>query len=305
VSVTDADGNPVAAAAVAFEELGETLASDDEGGVSWADLPGEAASLSVTAQGYLPAETTATLERGPNEVTVALERDPFGLLPAEACAPGESPVYIEDFQDKRAQGWTAIDFQTAGWALVDDPAAAGDIAAVLTSPEHTGDSLQTLDDQPLVVDNGVWRLRFMITGAPRQLSFNWRHPRDPYEIEQGEVNDSRYQIILGTTDPAHARRLQQPLLNVGLTNGSFRAKADTWYFVEISTFDSRIEVWVDGLSIMGFTDPNPIPPGGIGLELFPPQGEDTAVYFDDMSLCELSAVFAPLPTATPAPTTAP
>jgi hypothetical protein len=49
---------------------------------------------------------------------------------------------------------------------------------------------------------------------------------------------------------------------------------------------------------MTYQDPEPLPPGGPGLEMW--LVDDTVtVYFDDISVCELSAPFTPL--ATPAP----
>ena len=66
------------------------VAADDRGQVTWNNLPGEEGTLGVSAQGYFPAQQALSLERGPNEVTVALERDPYGLLPADACAAGEN-----------------------------------------------------------------------------------------------------------------------------------------------------------------------------------------------------------------------
>ena len=92
VKVVDAEGNPVPDASVVLAELGEdemgTQTSDADGQVAWTDLPGENVSLSVQGQGYFAGEVSQAIERGPNEVTVSLEADPFGLLPSVACAPG-------------------------------------------------------------------------------------------------------------------------------------------------------------------------------------------------------------------------
>jgi hypothetical protein len=51
---------------------------------------------------------------------------------------------------------------------------------------------------------------------------------------------------------------------------------------------------------MGYEDPQPLPPGGIDYEvwLF---NDATILYFDDISLCELSAPFMLAPTVTPIP----
>ncbi|MFL7870374.1 MAG: carboxypeptidase-like regulatory domain-containing protein, partial [Anaerolineales bacterium] len=101
VKIIDQDGNPIPGANVVFPESGNDgpVIVDDGGQAVWNNLPGETGTLGVAAPGYFSAEQSLSLERGPNEVTVALERDPYGLLPAEACAPGEKLLYIEDFQD--------------------------------------------------------------------------------------------------------------------------------------------------------------------------------------------------------------
>jgi hypothetical protein len=40
--------------------------------------------------------------------------------------------------------------------------------------------------------------------------------------------------------------------------------------------------------VAAYEDPVGLPPGTLGLEYWPPD-ETTAVYFDDISVCELSA----------------
>ena len=60
-------------------------------------------NLQVSAPGYHAASQPVTLERGPNELAVVLQRDPLGLAAADACAPDEKLLYIEDFQDGEAQ----------------------------------------------------------------------------------------------------------------------------------------------------------------------------------------------------------
>ena len=124
VKVTDADGNPIAGANVAFPESGDDapVSTDDSGQVTWSSLGGPNGALTVAAPGYFGAEQSVSLGRGPNEVVVALERDPYGLLPSVACAPEEKSLYIEDFQDGQAQGWQAITAATEfgannGWGL--------------------------------------------------------------------------------------------------------------------------------------------------------------------------------------------
>lgn len=120
VLVIDEGELPVFEAIISVSELDDesgTLTTDNQGAVSWADLPGEIVTLSVSAQGYLSVELSEVIGRGDNQLTIALERDPFGILTSEACAPGETLLYVEDFQDGHAQGWETIEYGAQGWAL--------------------------------------------------------------------------------------------------------------------------------------------------------------------------------------------
>jgi hypothetical protein len=101
VSVMDEAGAPIVSASIIFPESGngEPVTADAAGKHSWSNLPGAAATLKVSAQGYLPSEQSETLERGPSEISVVMKRDPYGLLPSTACATGEKLLFMEDFQD--------------------------------------------------------------------------------------------------------------------------------------------------------------------------------------------------------------
>jgi hypothetical protein len=294
VSVTDAEGSPIAAASVALPESGDDqpVQTDDAGQASWANLPGESITLNVSAQGYLPAEESATIERGPNEVTVVLERDPFGLLPSEACRENEALLYIEDFQDGEAQGWPEIQFNAPGWHLDadPDPERADNLLIYAQSAPLPGQPVSsTLQTENNQFDNAVWRIRFMMVGRVEE-SFNWRQNTQPLQVEGQEVFDSRYQIILGTNYNEGIRRLQQPLTNVGVGFGYRYPQQNTWSTLEISTFEGNTQVFMDGLLVMAYQDETPVPPGSIGLEYWPPD-EASAVYFDNISVCGLSAPF--------------
>ena len=67
--------------------------TDENGMITWTNLPDENASFSVNASGYYTKDSAMTVQNGPNEVTVTLEADPLGLLPAAACAAGEIPPH--------------------------------------------------------------------------------------------------------------------------------------------------------------------------------------------------------------------
>ena len=297
VSVTDEQGNAIDGAVVTLAEVEGPQTTDTRGQVAWADLQGESAALSVKAQGYFPGETATTLQRGPNEAVVVLERDPFGLLTSQACGDAETLVYVEDFQDGHPQGWPDIEFRAQGWALDPHPDEAGNRVASASDPGHIGVGLQGV-----AVEDAVLRLRFMLVGG-RDVAFNWRSAFDAYAIEGGEVTDSRYQIVVRDGAGLLMQRVQLPVRNLGVANSRTVPKAGAWHRIEIATFEGSTEVWVDGAPVMSYEDSQPLPAGGIGLELFPAAETSTVVYFDDIAVCGLSAPFVSMPT--PEPTAAP
>ncbi|HEC24123.1 MAG TPA: hypothetical protein ENI95_14520 [Chloroflexi bacterium] len=297
VSITDADGNPIAGAEVTLAELGDDESAiqtaDNVGQVSWANLPGESVSFSVTAQGYFPLEEAAAIERGPNDLTLTLERDPFGLLPSQACRPEETPLYIEDFQDGEAAGMPDITFNPA-WSIEPQADSSGNMIVAARMPESGGGDPGAFSNlNGYVFENAVWRTRFMLDGRG-EVSFNWRFAPEPYDVDGQEVFDSRYQIIMGTNFNTHMRRLQQPVLNIGVANGATHPQVGTWHYLEVATYEDTTQVWLDGQPVMSYTDPDIVPPGMLGLEYWYPD-EVTTAYFDNISVCQLDAPFVSFP----------
>jgi hypothetical protein len=296
VSVTDAEGSPIAAAIVALPESGDDqpVQTDDAGQVSWANLPGESITLNVSAQGYFPAEESATIERGPNEVIVALERDPFGLLPSEACSPNETVLYVEDFQDGMAQGWdnvtAALEYNAPnGWDVIDDPEEAGNTVLIATNEarDFGAGYYETM------FDNAVWRLRVKIQSEARDMFgfLNWRHG-------QTEGGEYRYVVQFGTqgsvfTDLSRLEFPEPGHFSVGTTSHSFRQ--DQWYFVEISTYEGVTQLWIDGVQLKSYEDPTPLGEGGIGLEVHAFSDAPFTYSYDNFAVCGLDAPFETLP----------
>ena len=286
LKVTDVDGNAIPGAGVIFGES-EPILTDVNGMVSWTNLVAPDGLLAVAAQGYFTSDQTFSLNRGSNELVVALERDPIGLLPSQACAPDETLLYVEDFQDGSGQGWNEIEYYANGWLVEEFPAEPGNLVASNSNMEHHGHSLQDV-----TFGDAVWRVRFFVSGR-RLISFNWLENYN-IEIEGQQIDNSRYQIVLDT-DGIGIRRLTLPVMNIGAASGR-GAKAENWHTIEISTFQGRTEVWLDGQKKSGYTDPKPLPSGGIGLEFIPfdTAKPGTIVYFDNMSICGLSAPFSSL-----------
>ncbi len=294
VTVTDETGAPIAGASIVFPESGDDAAvqTNKQGQYSWSNLPGELASLNISAQGYIPNSANQVLVRGTNNASVALQRDPFGLLPSEACASGEKLLYAEDFQDNRAQGWNEIDLKTPGWDMAASAEKAGDIILSAQYSEMLGDGPLSSRLNEMEFENAVWRVNFLIsqTFARQQnwFSFNWKHALNPFDLGGQQIFDSRYQTPIGFNYFA-LRRVQQPVTNIGIGQVK-NPKADEWHLVEISSHEGLTGVWLDGKRLLEYEDPQPIPPGTIGFELWL-SGSETIVYFDDMSVCELSTPF--------------
>lgn len=302
VKITDQDGNPLPVSKVVFPESGDgsPVTADDAGQIVWNDLPGDSGTLSISSQGYLPAEESLSLERGPNEVIVALELDPYGLLPVDACAAGETLAYAEDFQDSVADDWPEIQFNAPSWALESDPANSSDF---VISASYNANAVEHGTQSRLegyAFENAVWCFKYILDGnltGDNWLSFNWLQAPEPVVINDVEVFDSRYQLPLNVNN-FHMRRLQQPIVNVQVATGKY-PKDGEWHSVEIATYQGYTEVWVDGVLNMSYQDPQPLPAGGLGLEVWL-MDETAKVYFDDISLCELSATFVPMLTPEPA-----
>lgn len=299
LKVTGADGNPIALATVTLDN-GAPVLTDENGQASWTNLPAPDGSLKVSAQGYLASDQTFSLNRGPNEVVFALERDPNGVLPSEACGAGESLLYLDDFQDGEAQGWNFSYNTNAGAHYV---GAAPDAAAnsVLTIDANKityygGDAYLGGNGGETFAD-AVWRMKFMVS-QPTAPDFIW-HGSGPLELGGQQFTHAQYSFYFagGKSQVQLNRALEGGpnvvVSNPRLTTASFRQAGMQWYQMEISTYQGHIQLWIDGKKVMEYTDTAPLPPGDIGIWIGAfTEPSTTVLYFDDISVCGLSAPFA-------------
>jgi hypothetical protein len=267
------------------DEVG-TQITDDVGQAFWYDLPGETINLSISAQGYYPLDISESIERGINQLAVALERDPHGLLPSEACAPGERLLYIEDFQDGEAEGWEEIESRTQGWGIGPHPDTPNNIVL-----SNDGDQWAWTTLRNLAFENAVWRIQFW-TEAERIQTFSWIH-KENYEIENGTVEFSGYTLRFEPKS-INVFRSAWPLSNPTLVNTNRRMAVRTWHLLEMSTFEGRLEIWIDGSRLVFYEDPDPLPTGTLALVFEDSPGVQSVYHFDDMSVCELTAPFGSL-----------
>ena len=289
VLVAGEEEAPVIGALVVLAEIEDevgTQITDDVGQAFWYELPGETINLSISAQGYFPQELTESISRGVNQLTVNLDRDLHGLLPSEACAPGEKLIYIEDFQDGEAAGWQEINYRASGWELIPHPETPEDLVT-----QHAGDQSSRSHLEDLTLDNAVWRIWMMLSGRGNYfLVWDWQ---EPTELEGGDF--STYQ--LDSSPPSHALyRVVWPNLHLTVSRRQQRIEEGVWHRFDVSNYEGRVEVWMDDVLWMAYQDPDPLPSGKIGLEVRQTNDEDFRIYFDDISVCNLTAPFAPMPT---------
>jgi hypothetical protein len=277
VSVLDAEGSPIAGAEAAID--GKSDVTADDGSANWMNLPQESVSVSIAAPGYFPAEVNHTLERGPNQVEIVMELDPEGLLPVNACGPGEVPIYLDDFQDGMAQGWSDIENGAPGWSLEPDPENPED--QVMAA--RAGAGWAWLGDQDTYnLNNAVWRMRFKQSGNG-QGHINFRFVESP---------DFTSRYILGLSEHNTNVIRWQPTNEFDIGMGQ-TPQMDTWHLMEFSYFDGTVMLYIDKKEVMSWEEPNPWEGGSVNLE--PYMQNDGVIFYDDMSLCVLTAPFETIP----------
>ena len=297
VSITNQEGDAIEGANVALLEAGEPAVTDATGDLSWFDLPHDLATVTATAQGYHPIESALELFRGENQATVALERDPFGILPGEACPGGATPLLIEDFQDGEAQGWSV----EAGWTIGIDPNDPGNVVFV-AAPDPDGP--EPAFNQPagahaalLLFDvaNGVIRAEmrtdtgFVAPGVGRSTFQRY------IDADGNQIEWSGYSFSINNTEIYMWRNDFTPG-EVDVFHTSFGnspvdwPRIGEWMTVEWVIQDGALEVWIDGEQALAAVDPDPLGPGrvGFGTSLY---SAEARLILDNVVICEVNGPF--------------
>ena len=253
--------------------------TDKDGRASFTNLPSESAVIKVSAPGYNPSEATQQLSRGANQFEVALELDPSGLLPVNACAEGEKLIYITDFQDGGAHEWDVLENKAPGWSVESDPQNAADL---VMAARAGGEWAWLGGRDKFSLNNAVWRMRFKYSGSG-QGHMNFRFVESPDFV-------ARYILAMGGQNATLMR--WQPTNQFEIGYGT-KPAGDEWHLLEYSYFDGTVALYMDGKEISSWQEPNPWEGGTVNLE--PNLSGDEVFYYDDISLCELSASFKPIP----------
>ena len=294
VIATDALGNPVSRATIALVESGknQSLTANDEGRASWNNVSSSTGNLTISADGYLTSGQLVNLNPGPNEIVVVLERDPYSLLPSTACSPAEDLSFMEDFQDGKAQKIS----MPVGWSIVQAPDDANNSVMQLFSQGVTG--LNEEARLKVIVKNSIVRLGLYVTG-PGTYIFSWSAGDDTYSIKLG-------------TNPGGDGPNTSSLAYASLIKGSgFYALISSvdekveeyltiaeWHWVEIGAYEGALGVWLDGIQIIDHAYSAPFPSGNITFTAEEVES-DAIAYYDNVSVCDLSAPPASMPSNFP------
>ena len=280
VLVVDESGAPIPGAEIIFPEAGAyvPVKTDEKGAYSWLDLKKDKASLKISAQGYNSVEETLTLASGANEFVAKLQMPPHALLASSACAPGETFLYAEDFQDGKATGFTV--YPPGKVITVEPDTDVSDNMILLVDFEEDGEYQFSMEPPQM---NVVWRLRYK-PGNSSRLNVGLGKGVPGYFLVM-----SADEFSLNSYSDADGRKF--------LARGNSVMGKGVWHLLEFSSYNGHLEVWADGVAISydgaSIPDANKV---GIGSAKVPP---DSYVRVDDVSLCALSSPFTSI--YTPAP----
>ncbi len=129
--------------------------------------------------------------------------------------------------------------------------------------------------------NAVWRIYFIPIRKPNEISFNWHINHD---------NGESYSIRLSRENATVIRNpgLNPEVILLGIEQTIIQNK---WHLLEINSYNATLGVWLDGTQILEYEDPIPLPPDHIALGVKSSEFEESMVYFDNISVCELTAPF--------------
>lgn len=208
------------------------------------------------------------------------------LLPSNACAPGESLIYIEDFQDNEAAGWPEINNHAMGWELMPHPEKPEDIVARNNGDQSTSTYLEDSD-----FDNAVYRVWMMLQGRG-SFFLMWDEASTTFEGGDWSI----YQLYYNADNSIYSLfRYVAPSFHLEASHKYQPIEENVWHKYEVSYYEGRSEVWMDDALLFAYQDPHPLPSGRVGIEVRQTNDENFNIYFDDISICKLDAPFAPLP----------
>jgi hypothetical protein len=170
------------------------------------------------------------------------------------CLVNETQLFDSDFESG-APGW---EFDQRGWSIVQ----AGESKAL----RGEGHVHAQADGNWGEV---VWRLLVKLVRGDVHLNFHWR--------------DSNRYLVSFNENGINVKRNPQSAMGMG--SSGIRHTLGEWHVVEIGLQKDLFYVAVDGYLEIEQTEPDPLPPGGIWLEVL----DDSEVLFDEIFVCKPGA----------------
>jgi hypothetical protein len=280
VKVADGEGNPISWAKGDVQGVGSALTktADNQGTFNWEDLTANSGTLTVSAQGYVPVQQALDLVEGSNEISVTMELDPVQLNPASVCKPGQTVLYVEDFEDSQAQDFVGATAPT--WEIK----SIADMGNVLEA--NIGGTGSKVDVRSSW-DNAFMQFNMMAAG-PISMEFYIHSTNVP---EGKDAGIYRY-VISYNSGEAFTLSFEIPTDSGILATGDNVAfDENVWHTLTFAFYKGEISVYLDGAEQLTYTDQVPVGDGQFGY--FIKDGTSGAVDFDNIIVCSLDAAYTP------------
>jgi len=272
VTLQDTEGNPIIYdVSLAVLETGEDPVTVNKSGkAAYSNLPDVNVTILAEAQGYLQKEESVNLDRGKNTVVIAMEEDPYQIVPSRACQPGQEIIWLEDFEDNMVQGWNNFSKPAFDFEEIDGRGTVL-IANAENEPyiETEGDFADTVFHFDLLRDSG-------------DLGVSIEYLNSSEEGYQAGFDGNGVNIAyLAGPESEGLKRPSIPL-----------ADGETWIKASIAFFENSYDLYVDDELIFGAIREDANTEGVLFIGIGGSGG--TVAKFDNFILCGLTEPYQPL-----------
>jgi tRNA A-37 threonylcarbamoyl transferase component Bud32 len=164
-------------------------------------------------------------------------------LVGRSAAPNQDQPRVEDFEDGRADGWRL----QPGWEILQE--------------ENGNHALLGETHSEAIAEGDQWgdfMLHFRVKPSGNDLAVNLRaDPADP--------GRTRYMAHF-MPDMLILHRFHQGERGPVVRDAPIAYTPEQWHQVEIAAQGGHIQIWLDGQSVLGYDDPEPLPPGIVSFE---------------------------------------
>ncbi len=285
ITLQDDLGNPMPETRIKVK--GKAQKTNADGLIQLADID-DSIQVEANQQGYELFDETFSLNQGENAITIQLERNPFGLLPTDACNTDETLLFIEDFEDRLAENFYGIDDGALDEYSIGVDGTGNVVMRVENiNHEHTF----YMDGQ---FENTILRFRIkFITESEVNFMLSWQASFEKFAQAQYTYIINTYEPIIAFRQDGREGSMKTDPMD---TNASKMPSVGEWHLIEVGTFDGVNILYLDGELVTRFTDKDPLDPGsfGFGQFIYDTTPLTGLMYVDDFSICGLTTDIKPL-----------